>query len=155
VRSLHNVDVSERLAHFKAQRAAIAEALGLHMGGGSSSALDQAYFYLIDMLEGAVACAPFSKGDRVELNYTPEITASTASGWLGGKHYLVEGSKATIACVSFGSFGWGVDLIFDDESWIDSNKVVRPIEAKDRHLYGFNARRVRAIAPLSTKAVKP
>ncbi len=62
--------------------------------------------------------SPFAVGDRVKLARTPEITETHSWGWLGAKHFLVEGAQATIQTREFfnGQFYFG--LHFDDESWI-------------------------------------
>jgi hypothetical protein len=80
---------------------------------------------------------PFRVGDRVQLSKTPEINEKTSWGWIGSKHFLVDGAKARVTSRGYrnGLFCFG--LVFDDESWINSsdgslNPVDRPNE------YTFN-----------------
>ncbi len=69
---------------------------------------------------------PFAVGQRVELSVTPVINNREAWGWLGAKHFLVEGAVATVVERQFyeGHFRFG--LHFDDESWIH-------FETKEKH----------------------
>lgn len=68
----------------------------------------------------------FKEGDRVELAETPEITEKKSWGWLGSKHYLIEGAKATVMDVSYYKGEFGYTLSIDDESWKDRNDVLHP-----------------------------
>ena len=87
--------------------------------------------------------ARFKVGDRVELAYTPVITETESWGWLGSKHFLIEGAKATVNDVDYrGGFGYSVQ--FDGESWMDRDGVVHPIT--DRvHTYYFSEEKIRSI----------
>lgn len=60
----------------------------------------------------------FKVGDKVKLSTTPVIDNYTNWGWIAHKHFLVEGSIATIHSrgIHKGKFRYGV--IFDDESYI-------------------------------------
>jgi len=86
---------------------------------------------------------PFSVGDRVRLTKTPEITQEKAWGWMGAKHFLVEGAVATVADREFhnGMFRFG--LKFDDDSWINHHDgVVHPREEEKRGLYFFGEKSI-------------
>src|SRR5258708_7658 len=67
--------------------------------------------------------APFQVDDRVKLNTTPEISAEKSWGWMGAKHFLIEGALATVHHREFydGQFVFG--LAFDDESWINHDGI--------------------------------
>lgn len=87
--------------------------------------------------------APFKEGDRVILIETPDL--SNSPGWHHSAHFLVKGAKATVVCCELTSKGFfGVDVVFDDESWIkqpytkDEVEQIIPIEPDQRHTYGFN-----------------
>jgi hypothetical protein len=78
----------------------------------------------------------FKVGDRVELAETPEISEATAWGWLGSKHFMVEGAKATIHDIGYYKGQFGYSVIFDDESWKERGTgVIHPIETKEKSLY--------------------
>jgi hypothetical protein len=89
--------------------------------------------------------AKFKLGDRVELAVTPVINERDSFGWLGSKHFLVEGAKATVADVDFRGDSFGYSIIFDDESWKDRDGVVRPIEKKHKHTYYFGEKKIRSV----------
>jgi hypothetical protein len=86
--------------------------------------------------------APFKVGDRVRLTKAPDIGPD--SGWNGSRHFLIPGALGVVADAECGrrfingslsdkaAFRFGVQ--FDDESWIDRNGTVHPID-KDRHVY--------------------
>lgn len=61
---------------------------------------------------------PYKVGDKVQLNKTPEISFEKSWGWMGGKHFLIEGAVAKVADRQFydGQFVFG--LMFDNETWI-------------------------------------
>lgn len=63
---------------------------------------------------------PFKVGDRVQLTKTPVINEAESWGWMGFKHFLVEGALATVQARSFYKGKFRFDLCFDDESIIDS-----------------------------------
>jgi hypothetical protein len=73
---------------------------------------------------------PFNVEDRVVLTDTPVITKEKSWGWMGSKHFLIKGAKATVKERQFydGSFVFG--LIFDDETWIDYEGICQPVDRK-------------------------
>ena len=88
--------------------------------------------------------AKYKVGDRVELAITPEITERTAHGWLGSKHFLVEGAKATVRDVEYRGGDFGYSVSFDDESWIELfSGTVHP--AAHSHIYYFAEEKLRPI----------
>jgi len=90
--------------------------------------------------------ARFKVGDHVELAETPVITERTAHGWLGSKHFLLEGAKATVSDVDCRSGEFGYDIVFDDESWKESfTGVIHQTEAKHKHCYYFPEERLRTV----------
>lgn len=92
--------------------------------------------------------APFKAGDRVELAVTPEITKHKSYGWIGSKHFLVEGAKATVLTVDIDRHDLTFGVEFDEETWIDRDGVKRPVSRK--HSYGFRAEALRAQVPTMT-----
>ena len=89
---------------------------GSILGGGPLS------FYLREMNAAFRMCidrfAPFKVGDRVKLAKTPTITEKESWGWMGCKHFLVKGAKATVEEVGCGEGGFTFSMLFDDETWI-------------------------------------
>ena len=87
------------------------------LGGGPLSfylrEMNESYRLLVDRF------APFKPGGRVKLTVTPEITMETAHGWMGCKHFLVKGAKATVQEVGCGEGGFYFHIVFDNETWID------------------------------------
>lgn len=83
---------------------------------------------------------PFRVGDRVELSHTPEITNSKRWGWLGSKHFLVEGSPGVITSRDFRGGEFIFEVMFDLESWIPSSGNAKGEWSKrpDRHVYSLS-----------------
>lgn len=81
----------------------------------------------------------FKIGDSVELNHSPVINATTAWGWLGHRHILVKGAKATIIEISYYGNEFSYLLQFDnDNSWIDEKDIVHPnSDLTHRHNFSF------------------
>lgn len=127
---------------------AISELLGV--SNGSLYELLRRYS---SMIEGAIKEAPFQKGDRVQLLTDPVI--GPGSGWLGAKHFLVKGAKATVRCVQLNSNGWRIGLMFDKDSHVDINGKEHLRDASDRGVYFFPANQVgRADAARKTRKAK-
>jgi hypothetical protein len=91
--------------------------------------------------------APFHEGDRVELSKTPEINEKRAPGWMGCKHFLIEGAMGIVRHVGVhpamkdckqgdieAHLSYGIE--FDDESAMVDGKRIE-IKGEDRHLYTF------------------
>lgn len=91
----------------------------------------------------------FKVGDRVELAITPIITEETAHGWLGSKHFLVEGARGTIHEVEYRD-GFGYSVEFDEESWKDRDGVVHP--TTNKHVYHFSEEKLRKASNITTRA---
>src|ERR1035437_6588033 len=85
----------------------------------------------------------FKIGDRVEIAHTPVIDKETAWGWLSGKHFLVEGAKGTIILIDYYNDSFGYSVIFNDESWKDSNGVIHPVSQKS--YYHFKEENLRLV----------
>jgi hypothetical protein len=70
--------------------------------------------YTIERLEDAVSglysFAKFRVGNNVILNKTPVINEKVAWGWLGCKHFLIEGAQAIVCDVDWykGRFRYGI-----------------------------------------------
>ena len=82
--------------------------------------------------------APFKVGDRVQLKVTPEITENVRYGWLGHKHFLVEGAAGVVRDAGCGSRGFWFMVSFDEHSWIHfQTKAWMPVPEADRGLFTF------------------
>ena len=77
--------------------------------------------------------AKFKEGDRVKLTVTPEINDKTRWGWMGHKHYLVEGAIATVKEREFYNGQFTYSVTFDDESYLHyrtKEKIMTPPEER-------------------------
>ena len=90
-----------------------------------------------ELIEGLYSFAKFEVDDRVALNATPKISEEKGWGWLGAKHFLVEGECARVCKIE-----WRGDLqtfcyhlMFDNESWLDKNGI--PQKVSKTALYYF------------------
>jgi hypothetical protein len=96
-------------------------------------------YYLDQLLAARQALltkyAPFKVDDRVVLTVAPKITDESAPGWLGCKHFLVEGARGIVKGSDVRTDGTlRFNVMFDDESYIrQHDSVIVPIE--DKHLY--------------------
>ena len=92
--------------------------------------------YVLENANSIWLKSPFNIGDRVRLIKTPEITEKKSWGWLGGKHYLIEGALAVVVDRQFydGTFLFG--LFFDDESWKDHEGKLHPTSEKGMYMFG-------------------
>lgn len=91
--------------------------------------------------------SPFKVGDRVELSYTPKIDPQNSWGWMGSKHFLLEGAQAVVEKVDCGSSGFSYAVIFDDESWIDHTGNVHARPEDEKHRFHFNETGLRKSDP--------
>lgn len=80
---------------------------------------------------------PFKVGDRVQLKTTPEISKDVAWGWLGAKHFLVEGAIATVVTADYRDDSFEFGLQFDDDSWVDRSGNLRLVEIERRGIFWF------------------
>lgn len=138
---LYSATFEQKLEHFNALEQRLKDAF--QEFGWDTGTLGKTYYHLKSLLQGASLVAPYKPGDRVELAVTPEITAEKSWGWMGSKHFLVEGAKAVVHSVDLDKYGWTLNLYFDDESWIGYDDKVHRVSEHSRHLYSFNACKVR------------
>lgn len=98
----------------------------------------QHWRYTLECANSIWQRCPYQIEQRVMLVKTPEISLEKSWGWLGAKHFLVEGAGATIKFREFykGSFVFG--LHFDSDSWMDSSGTKHPIVPEKRGAYSFN-----------------
>lgn len=75
---------------------------------------------LIEYADGLFSKAPFKEGDRVKLIKTPTITNDISWGWLGAKHFLIEGATARVINIDFNKGKFIAGLYFDNETWLSS-----------------------------------
>jgi hypothetical protein len=82
--------------------------------------------------------APFKIGDRVRLTRTPEITNDVCFGWIGHKHFLVEGSVGTVRDAGCGSRGFWFLVALDEQSWIHyQTGQLNVVPENERGLFEF------------------
>ena len=79
---------------------------------------------------------PFEVGDRVKLKNTLKI--SDDSGWASSRHFLIQGSPATIHSISFNNVHnyLAVHVMFDNETYFDVKGVEQPVSSK--HLFSIS-----------------
>lgn len=81
--------------------------------------------------------AKFRVGDRVQLGITPAISDILSPGWLGSKHFLVAGAYGTVRNVDVNKGMFYYQVVFDAESWRDSQGIEHVVEPNERHSYCF------------------
>lgn len=94
--------------------------------------------------DGLMSHSPLQPGDRVVLAIPPRITPQKSWGWMGHKHYLIEGAIGTVREIDWsggtdGHFRCAVE--FDGESWIDRDGQPQPIPSENRSRFWMEARR--------------
>ena len=82
--------------------------------------------------EGCMAAAKFQEGDRVTLK---EDWNGQASGWQHCKHFLKEGSPATVQSVDYHKGEYRYEIEFDNETWVDVKGVEKPTSDKHRFMF--------------------
>lgn len=84
---------------------------------------------------------PYDIGERVQLK--EDVDTDKASGWKGSKHFLIKGAMATIKERGYANGYFTFHIMFDDESWIDSEGEEHPIV--DKHTYHFSEIRLEPV----------
>ena len=107
--------------------AAMKKANGVLAGGPANWYFQKLKEYYI----GCMAAAKFQPGDRVRLKEAPNCDNS----WSHSKHFLIEGAVGTVIEHDYrpDRGGYVYDVMFDNESRIDMQGNVIPIEKK--HTY--------------------
>jgi len=77
-------------------------------------------------------------GDLVKLTKTPEITKEKSWGWLGAKHFLIEGATGRVVSRSFYNGLFMFYVQFDNESWIDFDGKVNPMSSPSNYSFSEN-----------------
>jgi hypothetical protein len=62
-------------------------------------------------------CAPCKQGDRVVI--VRDLKIPESSGWYSCRHFLILGAKGTVRKVKFFGGSFRVDVVFDNETWIN------------------------------------
>ncbi len=94
-----------------------------------------------DALDILHSLAEFKEGQFVKLAGTPKIPlANGRHGWIGARHYLVEGAAGVIKQVWWygGTFRYAVGMA--DESWLDAKGKIHPMPFE--HLYHFKQKQL-------------
>jgi hypothetical protein len=66
---------------------------------------------------------PYKIGDEIVLTVTPEISESTAPGWLHSKHFLIEGAVGLVNSVEYRDNKFIVWVTFESQSWILDGEI--------------------------------
>jgi len=90
--------------------------------------------------EGCMAAAKFQEGDRVTLK---EDWNGQASGWQHCKHFLKEGSPATVKSIDYHKGKYRYEIEFDNETWINDKGVEKPTSLK--HLFTFRQKELKRL----------
>ena len=98
------------------------------LSGGPAS-----YYFrtLNSYIEGLFSFAKFKVGDRVALAH--DIDCNDAPGWLSSEHFLKKGATADVVECDFRNGAFGYAVVFDNETWLDSNKIARPVSSKHEY----------------------
>ena len=86
-------------------------------------------------------CAPCDEGDRVAI--IKDLKIPKESGWYGCKHFLIVGAKGRVEKVDFLNGQFRVDVVFDYESWVDSQGNETEIE--DKHTFCMNEKAIKKL----------
>ncbi len=76
-------------------------------------------------------CAPCREGERVVI--VRELNIPESSGWYHCAHFLVLGAKGTAHKVDFFGGRFRIDVVYDDESWVDRQGNEHKVE--DKHTF--------------------
>ena len=90
--------------------------------------------------EGCMAAAKFQEGDRVTLK---EDWNGQASGWQHCKHFLKEGSPATVKSIDYHKGKYRYEIEFDNETWIDDKGEQRV--PRNKHLFTFGQKELKRL----------
>lgn len=87
---------------------------------------------------------PFKKGDKVALI---KDVSTAGTNWERSQHFLLNGSRGIIAECGISSSGkeFSFDVVFDNESWIDSEGKTRPVEDDKKHTYRLSESYLRRV----------
>lgn len=98
----------------------------------------QHWKYVLENANSIWKRCPHKVGDIVRLTKTPDINQETSWGWMGAKHFLVEGAIATVHSREFydGLFRFG--LCFGNETWIDMNGIKHPPDRLSIYCFSEN-----------------
>ena len=94
------------------------------MGRGPHSYYAEQMVTYADMLFNRYA--PFKIGDRVTICKAPNCD----NDWRHHAQDLVVGAKATVRSIDVYKGRWRIDVMLDEETWIDREGVRRPVSQK-------------------------
>lgn len=77
---------------------------------------------------------PYKVGDKVQLTKTP----CTDNGWRGSSHFLKKGAKGKVKERGYSGEQFTFLIVFDQDSWIDTDGNVHMRSKKERGGYMFN-----------------
>lgn len=89
--------------------------------------------------EGCMAAAKFQEGDRVTLkeDWNNDV------GWQHCKHFLKNGSPATIKSIDYHKGKYRYEIEFDNETWIDDKGEQRV--PRNKHLFTFGQKELKRL----------
>jgi len=125
--------MTEVYAPFIAAMKKFAEAQELMSRGPGDFYVKQmvgAYIYLMENF------APFKAGDKVVL---VKLLSPFPSGWAHCKHFIKIGAKCEVRHIICDENGFIVEVMFDDESWVDSAGGINPVEEFNKHTFTFRS----------------
>ena len=125
-------DIKEALAQLETLRKASYDMFSVNTSGEYKvRTIVEQSLYIFDR-------ALFKNNDKVKLKRAPIIDQYNNWGWLGQKHFLVEGATATVKDRSFYSGKFRYLLEFDNESYLDVvTKIIQPVDSEKRGQYLF------------------
>jgi hypothetical protein len=125
-------DIKEALAKLETLRKASYDMFSVNTSGEYKvRTIVEQSLYIFDR-------ALFKNNDKVKLKRAPIIDQYNNWGWLGQKHFLVEGATAIVKERSFYGGKFRYLLEFDNESYVDVvTKLIQPVDSEKRGQYLF------------------
>jgi len=89
--------------------------------------------------EGCMAASKFKEGDRVTLkeDWNNDV------GWQHCKHFLKNGSPATIKSIDYHKGKYRYEIEFDNETWIDDKGEQRV--PRNKHVFMFGQKELKRL----------
>ena len=104
-------------------------------GGPASFYFEQIMGYY----EGCMAASKFKEGDRVTLkeDWNNDV------GWQHCKHFLKNGSPATVKSIDYHKGKYRYEIEFDNETWIDDKGEQRV--PRNKHVFTFGQKELKRL----------
>ena len=72
-----------------------------------------------------------------------DVDTSDAPGWNHCKHFLIKGAQAVITSVDYRKGKFYYDIIFDEETFINTDDEIKPV--KNKHTFNFEQSKLKRI----------